>query len=243
MKSILALIISACSFTAFNNVSAALPEVERHTNVRFEERMVKNFSGIIAGGPIQVVVKLGNKENLRFEGDQEAISTLVTEVKGGKLVIRPQTSWVSWARKYENKKIVAYVTAKQLSSLTMSGNGSIIVSGIITASEFTTTLSGSGTIKATVEADKITGIMSGSGTVNVSGKADVASVTLSGTGNFGGNSLVVNQLSARISGKGSINITTDGTINAVISGSGHVYYSGNPEIEKTILGSGDVVER
>ena len=36
---------------------------------------------------------------------------------------------------------------------------------------------------------------------------------------------------------------TDGKIKAVISGSGHVYYTGNPEIEKTVIGSGGVIER
>jgi hypothetical protein len=208
-----------------------------------DERSVKDFNGIIAGGPIQVVVKFGQTESLRFEGDKEAISTLVTEVKGDKLVIRPKTSWVSWARKYEGKKIIAYVTAKQLSSLSMSGDGSITVSGTLTAAEFATTLSGSGSIKANVEADKITGVLSGSGTVNISGKADLASVTLSGPGSFGSKTLSVNELSARISGKGSITVHTDGKIKAVISGSGHVYYSGNPEIQKTVLGSGGVIER
>lgn len=208
-----------------------------------DEREVKNFNGIVAGGPIEVIVKFGNKESLRFEGDKEAISTLVSEVKGDKLVIRPKTSWISWARKYENKKITAYVTAKQLSSLTMSGDGSITVSGTIIAKEFATTLSGSGAIKANVEADKITGVISGSGAANISGKADAASVTISGPGSFGSKSLTIDQLSARMSGKGSINITTNGKIKALISGSGHIYYSGNPEIEKTVLGSGDVVER
>lgn len=244
MKSLLAILLVASSFTQINNVNAALPASVKMTNFSSDERDVKNFNGIVAGGPIEVVVKLGAKESLRFEGDKEAIATLVSEVKGDKLVIRPQTSWVSWAKKYENKKIIAYVTAKQLSSLTMSGNGSLIVSGTITAAEFTTTLSGSGTIKAKVDADKITGLISGSGTADISGKADVASVTLSGTGNFGSKALtIVNKLSARISGKGSINVSTNGTINATISGSGHVYYSGNPEIEKTVLGSGDVIER
>lgn len=243
MKSLLAILVVASSFTQINNAKAALPAGIHTIKFSADERQVKNFNGIIAGGPIEVVVKFGDKESLRFEGDKEAIATLVSEVKGDKLVIRPKTSWVSWAKKYENLKIVAYVTAKQLSSLTMSGDGSITVSGTISAQEFATTLSGSGTIKANVNADKITGVISGSGTANISGKAETASVTMSGPGNFGSKTLTVDQLSARMSGKGSINITTSGKIKALISGSGHIYYSGNPEIEKTVLGSGDVVER
>ncbi|ACU05172.1 head GIN domain-containing protein [Pedobacter heparinus] len=243
MKPILPILFAALLFSASVKSHPVIPVVQKAAAAASDERTVKNFNGIIAGGPIQVVVKFGNTESLRFEGDKEAISTLVSEVKGDKLVIRPQTSWVSWARKYENKKIVAYVTARQLSSLTMSGDGSITVSGTVTATEFAATLSGSGFIQANVEADKITGVVSGSGAANISGKAEQASVTLSGAGSFGGKVLTVNELSARISGKGSINVNTNGKIKAVISGSGHVYYSGNPEIQKTVLGSGDVTER
>lgn len=243
MKSLFTILVATLSFSQINSSQAHKPQSINISKSNFDEREVKNFNGIIAGGPIQVIVKLENKESLRFEGDKEAIETLITEVKGDKLVIRPKTSWVSWARKYEGKKIIAYVTAKQLSSLTMSGDGNITVSGTITAAEFATTLSGSGTIKANVDADKITAVVSGSGTANISGKAELASITLSGPGNFGSKSLHVDQLSARISGKGSINVSTDGKIKAVISGSGHVYYSGNPEVEKTVFGSGDVVER
>ena len=243
MKLLSSIFLITASFSQINNSVAAVPVSINTLMSSADERDVKNFNGIIAGGPIQVVVKFGVKESLRFEGDKEAIATLVSEVKGDKLVIRPKTSWVSWAKKYEDKKIIAYVTAKQLSSLTMSGDGSIIVSGTITAQEFAATLSGSGSIKANVSADKITGVISGSGTANITGKADAASITLSGPGTFGSKSLEIDQLSARMSGKGSINVTTNGKIKAFISGSGHIYYSGNPEIEKTVLGSGDVVER
>lgn len=223
-------------------MSFASEPVKTTTTLR-DEREVKNFTGVGAGGPIDVVVKLGDKESVRFEGDKEAIATLVTEVKGSILIIRPQTSWTSWAKKYENKKITAYVTAKQLSSIAMSGNGSITVADPITAAEFAVTLSGSGSVKLHVDADKITGVLSGSGNIDLNGKAKNASVTLSGPGNFGGKSLQVDQLSARISGSGNINVKTDGSISAFVSGSGNVYYTGNPDIKKTVIGSGGVTER
>lgn len=243
MKSLFTILLASILFTAFNSAKAAPLSSQNKITQSSDEREVKNFNGVGAGGPIEVVIKFGDKESLRFEGDKEAIATLVAEVKGNILIIRPQTSWTSWARKYENKKIVAYVTAKQISSLTMSGNGSVIVSGTITATDFATTLSGSGTIKANVEADKITAVVSGSGTANISGKAATASVTLSGPGSFGNKTLTVNDLSARISGKGTINITAHTKIKAFISGSGHIYYSGDPEVKETIIGAGGVIKK
>ncbi|WP_316794264.1 head GIN domain-containing protein [Pedobacter frigoris] len=244
MKRLFSIILVATLATTYTSTFADQSININTSHVVKDERNVRNFNGIVAGGPIDIIVKIGDKEGLTFEGDEEAITTLISEVKGNILIIRPQNSWKSWAKKYENKKITAYVTAKQITSLAMSGNGTITVSGTAIASEFAVTLSGSGSIKANVDADKITGVISGSGSVVLNGKADDASVTLSGSGSFGSKTLAVNNLSARVSGSGNINVNTDGNIKAVISGSGHVYYSGNPEINETVLlGSGRVSKR
>jgi hypothetical protein len=205
-----------------------------------DERTVKDFNGIASGGPIEVIVKMGSTESIRFEGDAEAIATLVTEVKSNILIIRPKTSWRSWSSKYDNKKIIAYVTAKNITSLTMSGNGSINVSGKVTASEMTTTLSGSGSIKASIDVDELTSVLSGSGSLNITGTASKARVTISGSGAFSGKTLAVDDLSTKISGSGSVFIRADRKIDAVIVGSGNVNYSGDPEVEKRVIGSGTI---
>lgn len=204
-----------------------------------EDRVVKNFNGVAAGGPINVIITLGNTESLRFEGDAEAIATLISEVKGNVLIIRPQNSWTSWAKKYENRKITAYVSAKTIKSLTMSGNGGIIVNGKINETSLAATLSGSGSITATADVNDFTGTLSGSGKLNFTGNASYATLTLSGSGSFG-KGFSVNKLSAVVSGSGSITINANNNINAVISGSGSVNYTGNPSIEKTLIGSGRV---
>ena len=205
-----------------------------------EDREVKNFNGVVAGGPINVVITLGNTEGLRFEGDADAIATLITEVVGNKLIIRPQNSWTSWAKKYENKKITAYVSAKTIQSLTMSGNGSITVKGTIKTNSLTATLSGSGNITTSLDVNNFTGIISGSGNLNISGKADVASVTVSGSGSLTKKGFSVGNMSAVVSGSGSIFVNIEDNIKAVINGSGSINYSGNPTVEKKVFGSGRV---
>jgi hypothetical protein len=214
--------------------------VNSKTVLMQQSRVVKDFKGVAAGGPIDVIVKIGNTESVRFEGDAEAISTLVTEVKSGILIIRPETSWTSWAKKYENKKITAYVTAKTINSLTMSGNGALSVTGAVDGSDLTTTLSGSGSITTDVNVNELTGVISGSGNINIKGKADRAKVTLSGSGRFAGKGLTVESLSTTISGSGIVNIHAQSQINAVIAGSGQVIYSGAASVKKTVIGSGGV---
>lgn len=203
---------------------------------------VKDFHGIASGGPIEVMVTIGNTEGIKFEGDADAIATLIAEVKSGILIIRPKNSWKSWAKTYENKKIVAHVNAKSISSLTISGDGSMKVKGVVTATALTTTLSGSGSLTANIDADQLTTVISGSGQLNLSGKTGKVNATLSGSCNFDGKSLSTENLSAKISGSGKITIQANNSIKATILGSGKILYSGNPTIEKTLIGSGEVSE-
>mgnify|MGYP003583274636 CR=1 FL=1 len=209
---------------------------------KLKDTEVKNFNSVAAGGPLEVIVTLGNSEGIRFEGDEEAISTLVTEVKGSALIIRPKMSWTSWAHKYKGKKITAYVNAKNISSLTMSGDGSITVKGTINNNSLTTTLSGSGSISANVDVQEFTAVVSGSGKLNITGDAGDVSATISGSGVLSKKgALKVDHLSARISGSGAAYVHTNGEISALVSGSGKVYYTGNADVsEKKILGSGGV---
>lgn len=212
------------------------------TKTKVKDIEVKNFNSVAAGGPLEVIVTLGNTEGVRFEGDEEAISTLVTEVKGSALIIRPKMSWTSWTHKYKDKKIIAHVSAKTIKSLTMSGDGSITVKGTISENSLVTTLSGSGSITANVIVGELTGVVSGSGKLNISGEADEASATISGSGVLAKKgALKVGSLSAKISGSGSAYVHTNGEISALISGSGKVYYTGNADIsERKFLGSGGI---
>ena len=230
MKTIYSILFVALLCTYCFNASADAPPV------------LKNFHGIASGGPIQVMVTIGNTESIKFEGDEEAIATLITEVKSGILIIRPKNSWKSWAKTYENKKIVARVNAKSISSLTISGDGSLSVTGLVTAAALTTTLSGSGSLKAEIDADQLTTVISGSGQLSLSGKAGKVSATLSGSCNFDGKALSADNLSGKISGSGVISIQANNSIKATILGSGKILYSGNPSIEKTLIGSGEVSE-
>jgi hypothetical protein len=201
---------------------------------------IKNFSGLVAGGPIEVVVKLGNTEGIRFEGDEDAIASLIAEVKGNVLIIRPQISWMSWERKYQGKKITAYVNAKELNNVTMSGSGNMTIIGEVKNDEFSVNLSGSGSLKVTATAQKLNARLSGSGGLNISGNSDEVRVLISGSAKFNGKNYKTDDLSAKISGSGAVYIHVNDRIGALISGSGGVYYSGNPDVDKKILGSGVV---
>ena len=223
-------------------MSASLPNNISYKKSVKQENDIKNFNSIVAGGPLTVIVTLGNTEGIRFEGDQEAISTLVTHIEDNLLIIRPQISWISWTHKYKNKKIIAHVNAIVLKRLTMSGNGSLSVKGKISGASLVTVLSGSGQINANINVDDYTGVISGSGNLNIEGKANKTSITISGSGSFIKQDFETDKLKAVISGSGNISITANNAINALIGGSGSVNYIGNAKVSKRILGSGKVTK-
>jgi hypothetical protein len=240
MKKVFAILLASLTLTSSINVIAKNQISHNISKNNSDDRDVKNFNGVAAAGPINVIVTLGNSESCRLEGDADALASIVTEVKGNVLVIRPQTSITSWTRKYEGKKITAYVTAKELASLTVSGDGNLSVNGKISTGSLTTTVSGSGSIKATADVDNYSGVISGSGAINITGGADHAKVVISSSGTFAGKSFSTKTLTSTISGSGTVNIAVSESIRAVISGSGSVNYSGNPSVDKTIVGSGGV---
>ena len=205
-----------------------------------QERAVSNFNGVAISGSIKTIIQIGNKESLRFEGDQEAINELITEVKGGVLIIRTKNKWGEWNKKFRNSRITAYITAKKLTSLTMSGSGSIDVQGQINSTELAATVSGSGIIRASANVKSLSAVVSGSGNVSIQGKANDANITVGGSGNFRGTELRAETASTTVSGSGSIYISAHKKLNAVVSGSGNVHYTGDPQVEKTVSGSGGV---
>lgn len=213
---------------------------DHKANLLQQERQVRNFNGVAVSGSITAMVKIGNEESVRLEGDAEAIAQLVTEVKGGILIIRTKTKWMDWNRKFNNTHITAYITAKRITSLTMSGSGSIAVENVLNTPELTTTLSGSGSIKVAANVKNFTAVIGGSGNINLSGSAVEANITIGGSGSFRGKTLVIENAATQISGSGAIYIQANRKLRAVISGSGSVYYSGNANVEKTIVGSGGV---
>lgn len=205
-----------------------------------DERTTGSFKGIAAGGPLNVKVTLGNTESIRFEGNKDAIAELVTEVNSGILTIKPKTKWNDWSRRYSKPDVTVYISAKRLSSLTMSGSGNLEVSNTINGSELVATLSGSGSIRASANVKSFSGVLSGSGNINLAGKSDDANLTISGSGSFRGKSFSVNKVEVQISGSADAYIRASQHIDAVISGSGSIIYSGDATVKKTIIGSGSV---
>ena len=203
-------------------------------------RQLTGFSGVAIGGSIHAYVTIGDKENIRLEGDKEAIAALTTEVRNGILTIRPKTKWMEWGKKFRNSKITAYITAKRINSLSMEGSGTIEVKSVVNSGDLAIALRGSGDIKLSANVKSLAAAISGSGNIHIDGKAAAVTASIDGSGNINGRNLNTTELTAQISGSGNMYVNASKIITASISGSGSVHYSGNPAITKSVSGSGSV---
>jgi len=170
-------------------------------------------------------LKQGSVNSVELEGDKEILEKIETRVEGGKLIIgyEDQGSWFNWRSGWDDDKITAYVTVKDLDGLYASGSGNIVAQTKLTGSDMDIKVSGSGNIEAEIEASDIEAKVSGSGDLTLKGK--------------------VRNMESDISGSGKINFTGDinGKVDIGISGSGRFTAMGSArEIKTTISGSGKI---
>jgi len=154
------------------------------------------------------------------------------------------------------------VTTNKLQSLILRGAGDIVVNDVIKAEIFSLKLDGAGDTELSVNTKNLTvathgagytklsahtktliATLHGAGNMKLSGDTKTLMVDLHGAGKINTQNLKADKVKASVSGSGDILTNATKKISAVISGAGSIKYSGNPkEVEKSITGSGEIVE-
>lgn len=190
-----------------------------------EKRSVSNFTRISFQTGGKMFLKQGSVNAVELEGDKEILEKIETRVEGGKLIIgyEDQGSWFNWRSGWDDEKITAYVTVKDLDGLYASGSGNIVAQTKLVGGDMEIKVSGSGNIEAEIEAADVEAKVSGSGDLMLKGK--------------------MRSMESGISGSGKIDFTgnVNGLIDIGISGSGRFTAMGSAnEIKTSISGSGKV---
>src|SRR5690349_7647082 len=190
-----------------------------------EKRSVSGFTKISFRMPGKLYLKQGSTNSVELEGDKEVLDKVEASVEGGKLTIglKDENKWFNW-RDWDNDKITAYVTVKDVEGIYVSGSGDLIAQTKITGSDMDLKVSGSGNLTAEIEAGNVDADVSGSGDLNLKGKIRSIDTDISGSG--------------KVSFDGAI----AGSAEIGISGSGKFMASGSAsEIKTTISGSGKIL--
>lgn len=225
---------------------------------RTEVRDVNSFDEISYGISGNLYIKQGSSQSVELKGDSEDLEEVITEVRGGRLVIKNRSNnWFSWT---DRNKVDVYVTIKTLKGIKVSGSGraygeskfktdyiDLSVSGAgrlelyADAGEMDISISGSGKMDLEGSARDLDVSISGSGGLNLEGEGTRTEISISGSGRVSAENFIAQSHRIRISGSGSCRIHADDEIDARISGSGSVYYKGDArKVNSHSSGSGKV---
>lgn len=226
---ILSVIIIAVTLTAgFSNGQSIVKET----------RDVSGFTRVSFGVSGDLYINFGSEFKVVLEGEKALLGDIVTEVSGGKLVIKKE----NW-RLNMNEKVTIYITMPEIKGLGVSGSGRAEIKDAVKAENLDLSVSGSGKLFTTdVVAADLNCSISGSGDIIIGGSGDAtkADISISGSGNYRGEPLKIGSAEISISGSGNCSCNVTGSLRASVSGSGNVTYLGDPKVDVRVSGSGRV---
>lgn len=211
-------------------------KVDGNGVLKKETRSVSGYTGISSSGSWDVMVAYGESNTISIEGDENLLDYIETKVEDGVLKIRSQN-----VNLRSRNKITVYVSLTKLSSVTLSGSGSIIGEGNYSSegkTEFKT--SGSGRIQMGFgKLDKVYARVSGSGNIKLKGTANSVETHISGSGGADCRNVISDDATVQISGSGNVQVNANRRIEARISGSGNAtYYGAARDVSTHVSGSG-----
>lgn len=235
-KSLLAVLLVAG--TAYTYASPKSAIIQQKT----EDRHLSGFNAVEVGGPYDVTVTQGTTESVRVEAPEDIIGHVTTEVENGVLKIYDKRHDFHWNDLFwHHKKILVYVTIKDVNSIVVSGSGDVTFHNGLHADKMSLRVSGSGDVDGELEVKSLETSISGSGDVKLSGHAETSAVRVSGSGDYSARGLITSDTAVHVSGSGDAKIYASNKVDASVSGSGDVRYSGSPKsVYKSKSGSGDI---
>jgi hypothetical protein len=205
------------------------------------ERATGDYESIAVSGWFDVELVEGVEGSISMSGEENLLKYIITEVKDGKLVIKPEKGVNLQPSSWKSGTISITIPVEEINAVSMSGSGDLVGKTILKGSDFKTSMSGSGDLSLHLEVKDLEVNVSGSGDMDLKGSTENLEVQISGSGDINAFGLIANNVSANVSGSANIEVTANASLKARVSGSGDISYRGNPgKIDSKTSGSGDI---
>ncbi len=204
-----------------------------------ETKDVKDFHELSVSHAFKVEIKVGDTESLEIEIEERYADDVITEVKGGKLVIKMRSNGSK--RGYRmNDTPVAYVTVKSLDAIYGSGAVSIRSSDVLKAENMDINLSGASNLNLELDVEKLYLETSGACVMTLEGKAREQIVKISGATTYKGFDLESEIGDIRVGGASSARVSVSEKLDVRASGASSVRYRGRPSLNSDTSGASSV---
>lgn len=203
---------------------------------------VGNFTQVEVAGPFDVNIHTGANPGVSAKGNQQLIDRLEVEVRGNKLLIRPQNEhhWFGGWHWTHGRGTVS-VTVPMIEAAMLAGSGDLDIDNV-RGDRFEGQIAGSGGINlGSVQVGSLKlGIAGSGGATARQGTANQAEYEIRGSGDVDAQGVQVQALKASIAGSGGIKAHASGTADVEIMGSGDVNVTGGAKCTTSKAGSGSV---
>jgi len=208
-------------------------------NITTETRSVDNFHHVDLSTSANVYIQQGSNYHVIVETSDNLQDIVQTEVNNGLLSVSSKKDKCI----HELETLNVYITAPDLSKVSISGAGSIYMPNKFVSDDFIVWSSGSGSIIIdSLQTDELSTNISGSGEAYVSCTDTLTNIDIwsSGSGQVDLRNAPTFSAMVNLSGQGDLFLSTKNTLSGTISGSGSIYYNSNytPIITSNISGSG-----
>jgi len=173
-------------------------------DLKIENREIRNFTGIMIQGSIDVVHRASTGPSLKLTVDSNLAELITTEVVGNNLVVSSLGSYST------SNKIIIECGSNYVTRVNINGSGDVKLENV-SNNGLDISINGSGDVEATGVVKKLDVRIQGSGDVDLSDLSSEFAAFF-------------------VNGSGDIRANVSKEINAQISGSGDIRIKGNPEV-------------
>jgi Putative auto-transporter adhesin, head GIN domain len=232
MKRLFSIIVVATFFTTASGQKTI-------NDANAQKRNVSGFHAIEVSGGIDLYLSQGDEAVAVSAAKDEDRGRIVTEVKNGVLIIKFE--WKSSLKfNWDNRKLKAYVSFKNLDGLEASGGSDVIVDGTIKTTTLNMQISGGSDFKGKIESDELEINASGGSDVNISGRAAKLRIDANGGSDFNGFGFSSDICKVEASGGSDVEITVNKELSANASGGSDIHYKGTGLIRDLKTGGGSI---
>lgn len=184
-----------------------------------EARTVPEFHAIDLAGVLDVNVSVGSPAKVEVTGEPALVAKVTTSVEHGVLVLDTRK-----LRKFQTNRrdsLRVTITAPSLSSLVLSGVGSLKAAGLT--------------------GDNLAIDLSGTGEISAAGSTSALHVKISGVGDVRAKDLPARSATVELGGPGHATVRATESIDARLTGIGDIDVYGHPaQIRKSVSGLGGI---
>ncbi len=204
----------------------------------------KTFTGISAldiSAGVEVFLTQGNTESVRIEAKGLEDDEVISEQRGGKLVltVRRQGSWKGMFGR--NNSVKAYVTVKNLNAIEVSSGAELEGETNLVADDLTLSTSSGAEVNLDVKANRLTVSVSSGADATIRGSAVKFTASSSSGAELNADKLVAEVCYAEASGGGDARVYGKKELYLRASGGGDVTYSGPGQlVSRKTSGGGDI---